>query len=80
MLSSDSEGQKVASRKRQRTSRTSAEDAKKARGRPRVDTQDETAQDVSAVDMHTCSFGPSSRLPESLLFTCVLFREADYGR
>ena len=46
MPSSDSEGPKGA-RKRQRTSRAAAEDSKKARGRPRVDTQDETAADVS---------------------------------
>lgn len=49
MTSSESDDQPT-SRKRSRTS-ASSEDAsaagKKARGRPRVDTQDETAADVS---------------------------------
>ena len=49
MTSSESDDQ-LTSRKRSRTS-ASSEDAsaagKKARGRPRVDTQDETAADVS---------------------------------
>jgi hypothetical protein len=51
MTSSESEGQGGPTRKRSRTS-NSAEDGggkegKKARGRPRVDTQDATAADVS---------------------------------
>jgi hypothetical protein len=46
MTSSESEGQ-VPSRKRSRTNNSAEDGAKKARGRPRVDTQDATAADVS---------------------------------
>lgn len=51
MAGSDSDGQ-APSRKRSRTAASAGEDAgaggRKARGRPRVDTQDETAADVSS--------------------------------
>jgi hypothetical protein len=49
MTSSESEGQ-PRSKKRLRTSNSAEDggkDGKKARGRPRVDTQDATAADVS---------------------------------
>jgi hypothetical protein len=54
MTSSDSEG-KAPSRKRSRASNSAedgAKDGKKARGRPRVDTQDATAADVSCFHLY----------------------------
>jgi len=53
MTSSESEGQGTASRKRSRGSveGNGAKESKKARGRPRVDTQDATAADVSVSRM-----------------------------
>lgn len=48
MTSSESEGQ-GQSRKRSRTSEGGGKEGKKARGRPRVDTQDATAADVSCL-------------------------------
>jgi hypothetical protein len=53
MTSSESDEQ-PPSRKRSRTSNTVEDGAKKARGRPRVDTQDATAADVSGLVLRLC--------------------------
>lgn len=67
MTSSESESASTRPRKRSRTSNTAEDggkDGKKARGRPRVDTQDATAADVSSwLAPYACnmrvSLGPS---------------------
>lgn len=67
MTSSESEGQ-VPSRKRSRTNNSAEEGAKKARGRPRVDTQDATAADVSCFTF--LAYCETSRP-----ITCPFYRE-----
>jgi hypothetical protein len=69
MPSSDSDAGKDASRKRRRTMRASADDTKKSRGRPRVDTQDETAQDVSTTN---CIYA-QLHLNQNALYLHVLY-------
>jgi hypothetical protein len=75
MTSSEGEGQ-LPPRKRSRTSKDSDEAGnKKARGRPRVDTQDATAADVSSLstDLHFES-GVMDILPNrGIIFITVLY-------
>jgi hypothetical protein len=59
MTSSDSEEHALQSRKRSRRSGDVEGGGKKVRGRPRVDTEDATAADVSGDIFFHCALGSS---------------------